>query len=127
VDQSTANLVAAAGGTTAAILVGTTNVAQQFQQALAKVRGEALPCSYEVPAAVRSGQVAIGKVNVEVTPSEGEPAVVPQNQGCNGDGWKYDDPAAPSAIVLCPSTCATLKADLGAKIRVLLGCATVVK
>jgi hypothetical protein len=49
VDQTFANAVAAAGGTDSAILVGNVNVEESFKQALDKVRGEALPCDYEIP------------------------------------------------------------------------------
>ncbi len=49
IDQAIANQIAAAGGTDAAILVGSFNVQTEFQTALAKVRGEALPASTRSP------------------------------------------------------------------------------
>jgi hypothetical protein len=92
------------------------------------VRGDALPCSYEIPEGVTDGNVTIAQVNVEVTPGGGgDPYVVPQNATCNGEGWFYDDPLDPTSIELCPDTCSALKADLEAGIEILLGCATVLK
>jgi hypothetical protein len=127
VDQAKANLIAAAGGTGSAILVGTTNVAVEFQNALSKVAGEAIPCDYDVPAEVISGEIELGKVNVEITPSSGDPYTLPYDQDCSSGGWKYDDPTAPTSIEICPSACNTIKADNGGSIRVVLGCNAIVK
>jgi hypothetical protein len=128
VDQATANLIAEAGGTDSAILVASTNVEEEFRQALAKVRGDAVPCVYEIPDQVLEGEVTISQVNIQVWPGDGsEPYIVPQNQGCDGEGWHYDDPQNPGEIILCPATCSILKEDLNAAIRILLGCATALK
>ena len=127
VDQTSANLIAAAGGTDSAILVAASDVESQFQDALAKVRGDALPCAYDVPAEVQSGMVGLGLVNIAITPEGGEPQLVPFDPNCSGAGWHFDDASAPTAIVLCPATCASLKAMPGISIRVILGCNTLVK
>lgn len=124
VDQATANLIAAAGGTDEAILVASTNVESEFQQALSKVRGDALPCSYEVPEQVLSGEVSIGLVNVEITQPGGEPETVPFDPSCTGEGWHYDDQQSPTSIDLCPDSCQHLEANPGVSIRVVLGCTT---
>ena len=36
--------------------------------------------------------------------------------------WRYDDPAAPQAIELCDSTCATVQADPAAALEVEFAC-----
>lgn len=127
VNQAVANQIALAGGTDSVILVGVTNVAVEFQQALQKVSGSAIPCDYALPAEVISGEVGLNKVNVEVTPPGGMPTTVPYDEACTNGGWKYDDPTAPTAIVLCPATCDSVKATNGAQLKVLLGCGTIVK
>lgn len=128
VDQTFANAVAAAGGTESAILVSNVNVEQAFKDALAKVRGDALPCDYAIPAQVVGGQFEVTEVNVVVTYSGKEPAFIPQVQSCDeGEGWKYDDPSKPGRIVLCPGTCGKLNKDFGAKIEIALGCETIIK
>ncbi len=127
VDQSTANLIAAAGGSESAILVGATNVAEAFRDALAKVTGDALPCRYELPQQVLDGLVALANVNIERRTADGDVITLPQDPACSGEGWRYDDPANPTAIELCPDSCAALKGEDGAGIRVVLGCATIVK
>lgn len=127
VNQAFANQVAAAGGTGEAVLVSATNVAAEFEAALAKVTGQALPCEYEVPSEVEGGQVAFNSVNVLLTVSGGDPGVLPQDPACDGAGWRYDNPASPTKIVLCPETCGALKDAQSAKIQILLGCTTVVE
>lgn len=127
VNQSVANQIAAAGGTDSAILVASTNVAVEFQKALQKVSGSAIPCDYAIPAEVISGEVGLNKVNIEVTPPGGMPMTVPYDEACSNGGWKYDDAAMPTAIVLCPATCDAVKTTNGAKLKVLLGCGTIVK
>ncbi len=129
VDQSTANQIAQAGGTESAILVSANDVQEEFKQALLKVRGKAVPCEYALPQPVIDGEVGISLVNIELTTGEAgaEPEMLPYNPSCNGDGWSYDDPDAPTEIVLCPQTCTALKEDFGAAIKVVLGCNTIVK
>lgn len=127
VDQTIANQIAMGGGTDTAILVGSTNVAQEFHDALAKVRGDVLPCEYEIPETVSNGMVQLTDVNVAITPEGGTKTVIPQDDACSGDGWHYGGGNPPSTIVLCPTTCEALKNDEGAAIQILLGCATIVR
>ncbi|MEZ4225065.1 MAG: VWA domain-containing protein [Polyangiaceae bacterium] len=124
VDQSFANQIAKAGGSSAAILVSNTNVQAEFEKALAKVRGQALPCEYEIPDKVSKGEIAYDFVNV-VLQSGGKSTNVLQTSDCNlGAGWYYDDPTDPSKILLCPSVCANLKQDFTASLQILMGCKT---
>lgn len=130
VNQSTANQIAAGGGSGAAIVVGTSNTKADFQAALATVRGKALPCEYLIPTKVAGGEVSPLNVNVLFTPGGStEYQTIPQTtqDKCDGGGWYYDDPSKPTKILLCPSTCAQLKIDLGGRIDIMLGCKTVVK
>ncbi|MDI1450635.1 vWA domain-containing protein [Polyangium sp. 6x1] len=126
VSQATANLIAAAGGTDSAILVGSVDVQDEFQNALAKARGKALPCDYEIPTKVSAGEVDPGFVNVLFTPSSGgEPETILQDKNCaNGLGWYYDNPVVPSKITFCPATCDAVRKDFGAKVQIALGCKT---
>jgi hypothetical protein len=127
------NGIAAAGGTTSAFLVDTTmNVNQQFLDALNKIRGTALGCNYTIPVPA-NGSANFAEINVQYTPSGGgAPELIPNVSGAaqcpaTGDAWYYDNPSAPTEIVLCPGTCTTVEADQGGEIQVLVGCATVAK
>jgi Mg-chelatase subunit ChlD len=124
VNQAIANQIAKSGGTDAAILVGGLDVQTEFQKALAKVRGEALPCEYELPAMVEGGQVDPGNVNILLTPAGQPTAILPQDNACKDKGWKYDDPQKPTKIIFCSASCQDLKIDFGAKVQILLGCKT---
>ena len=92
--------------------------------ALAKVRGQALPCTYAIPSQVAGGQVDPGLVNVELTPAGGATSTLPQDQTCAKVGWRYDNPTKPTQIDLCPQSCTALKALGSAKVQILLGCVT---
>lgn len=127
VDQTFANEVAKAGGTTSAILVSNTNVQKEFQDALAKVRGEALPCEFELPDKVQKGEIDYQKVNVVLTPSSGSPETFKQTTDCAAGGDWYYSSTTPKKIVLCPTACQKAKGDYTAKIEIQLGCATVIK
>ncbi len=124
VSSTIANQIAVAGGTDAAILVGGVDVKTEFQTALAKVRGQALPCEYQLPGKVEGGEVNPGDVNVLITPKGGSSSVLPQDTKCADKGWRYDDPQKPTKIVFCPSSCQALKKTFDVKVQILLGCKT---
>ena len=42
------------------------------------------------------------------------------------NAWHYDDPDDPTTIVLCPSTCDSVKSDPEASILVEFGCEVVI-
>lgn len=125
-NQTIANQIAAAGGTDSAVLIGATNLAVEFQTALAKVTGEALPCEYEVPSQVAGGDVSFGDVNVLFALDGAQTDILPQSADCAGPGWRYDDASRPTRLLLCPATCAAAKDASAAQLQILLGCQTVI-
>ncbi len=128
VGSETANLngIAMAGGTGSAFIVDTSmNVSQQFLTALNKIRGAALGCQYKIPVPQGGGNVDFDKVNVQFTPGNGKPTVVPyvtDKSKCpsSGNAWYYDNPSNPTEILLCTTTCGTVSA--GGELDVLTGC-----
>ncbi len=119
------------GGTGQAFIVDTTmNVNQQFLDALNKIRGTALGCSYTIPVP-QSGTPDYGQVNVQYTSAPGAmpvtfPKVNDQSQcPSSGEGWYYDNNSAPTKIILCDSTCKSVLTTLTGEVDVLLGCATI--
>jgi hypothetical protein len=86
-----------------------------------------LGCEFAVPKSTDGSAVDPTKVVVQYTPGGG--ATKPLTQvtdaskcGSVADGWYYDDPAAPTKVVFCPSTCATAGADTDGKVEIALGC-----
>jgi hypothetical protein len=68
---------------------------------------------------------------VRLTPDGGTPEVVPQvptvgDCGTEG-GWYYDNPAAPTKILLCPASCELVQSVNQGAIEIVLGCQTIVK
>jgi hypothetical protein len=125
VDQDASNLIAAGGGTDEAIVVGTTDTANKFTEALVKARGELLACVFAIPDEVLDGEIGFGFVNVELTPGGGSATSVPHDEDCNGPGWKFNDIFNPTSIILCPETCASIENDATAAIQIVLGCPTI--
>ena len=128
-DTTNLNGIAVAGGTQQAFLVDTGgNVNQQFLAAMNSIRNSA-SCTYQIPLPA-NGTPDYTQVNVVYTPNGGSPTTIPNvaNQAAcpaNGDGWFYDNAAAPTAIILCTHTCGTVSADASGSVDIALGCATV--
>jgi hypothetical protein len=124
--------VAQAGGTQGAFIVDPAagDASAQFLDALSKIRGAAVdPCQYIVPTTTTAGkQVDPGQVNVTLTPSGGTEQALLQSGSAascpSSGGWYYDNPGAPTKILLCPATCNLVKADAKASVQVLMGCKT---
>ena len=130
-DLTALNSIAASGGTGSAFIVQPNgNTTQQLIDALNAIRGTLLSCEFDIPQP-DVGQLDFNLVNVELT-LEGQAAtVIPKVDGIGNcdplqGGWYYDDPAAPSQIVMCPATCDLLKSG-AATIDIVLGCATIVR
>jgi len=79
-------------------------------------------CTFTMASGGGAGVVDFDKVVMRFTPSNGTPVDITGVQDasqCSGDGWYYDDNATPTKLGLCPDTCATVKADPGAKIEIV--------
>jgi len=130
-DTSNLNGIAAAGGTTSAFIVDTTsNVNAQFLAAMNAIRNSA-SCQYQIPLPTDGSSPNFGEVNVVFTPNGGSPTTIP-NVGSmamcpsSGDGWYYDNPSAPTSIILCTSTCGSVQAQGSGNVNIALGCSTVI-
>lgn len=126
--------VAAAGGTGSAFLIDTNqNAADQFLDAMNAIRGAALSCGYLIPQPPPGEEINYNAINVQYTPNGGMPKLLPQvaNPGaCPAApelAWYYDNPGAPTQILLCPGACDTISADTKGQVDVVVGCDTVAK
>jgi hypothetical protein len=89
------------------------------------------PCSFEIPAETEEGPVDPNRVNVRITPSGAPQSLVVgktfdgTGSSCGPEGgWHYDNPAAPTRLQLCQSSC---QAAFNARMEVLFGCETIVQ
>lgn len=118
--------VADAGGTTSAVLVDVTgNADVQFLSALTRIRHDALGCDFSLPA--NSTDVDYTKARIRFEPDNGGPVVrVPRRAdyaACSGgQGWYFDNPAAPTKVILCDLTCDTITGGNSGTFRVEFAC-----
>lgn len=119
------NAIAAAGGTGQAYDV-TANV-QQFSQKMAEIRSQALSCELAMPEAPVNEELDVDDPYVDYLPGgNGMPEKlkkVPSKSDCGpGEGFYYDNPSAPTKIILCPASCQKVQADLEAKLSIGFPC-----
>lgn len=120
------NAIAAAGGTGAAILVSTTDpakIASDLKAALGSIAAQAMTCDYKIPLPPNGQTIDPQKVNVRQSPKTGAGATLSYNAACTGEGWRYDNVASPSRILLCPASCDQAMKSPGTKVEVFFGCA----
>jgi hypothetical protein len=102
--------VAAAGGTGHAREVNLDESGASLAGALLTIQQEAEPCQYAVSEAVRADPTATTLGSIA---TGAKPIPLPRlaaTAEC-GQGYYFDDPAAPEWATLCPDTCAALKAS----------------
>jgi hypothetical protein len=123
---------ATAGGTGMPFLLGNTtaDLGDRFLEALAAIRGSALPCQFRI-AMPSAGTIDYGKVNVRYNGPAGPDDLryVGSADKCDPmrGGWYYDvDPAQgkPSTVHVCPATCARFKSEMGGAVELRFGCRT---
>lgn len=122
------NAIAAGGGTSSAILISTSNpsaITSNFVTALNVIRSQTIACEYTLPAPPSGETLDVNRVNVQFTPKGGTLQTLDYNANCTGGvGWHYDDPSAPTKILMCNDTCTNLLANADGKIDIVFGCTT---
>jgi hypothetical protein len=108
------------------------NTQQEFLQTMEEIRGAALPCEFEIPLP-SSNDADYEKVNVDFQP-DATAATVPlfrvdNEAACAGNpnAWYYDNPTAPTAIVLCADSCNLVLSSDTSNVSISLGCETRVR
>lgn len=124
------NKIASAGGTDAAYDV--TQDINEFAAKMAEIRLQALACDFELPQPPDGMQLDKDLVNFKYAPKGiGDGKIIPRVDtlaDCgNLPGWYYDSVVAPTKILLCPASCATVQADITAKISIQFGCNTIIR
>jgi hypothetical protein len=89
-----------------------------FDAVVAAVTTGALPCTIPLEGAPDGATPDPSRVSVTY---EGATSFV-QGVACQGEGWRFDDPLAPTAIQACPATCERLAADSNGLVEVAVGC-----
>jgi len=116
------NLIASKGGTNTGFFIAPgANVEYELLAALIQAKGNTVACDFVVP---DGGVYDPSAAKITITNTAGMSTLL-NNVGslaqC-GTGWYYDNPAAPTQIKLCPTTCTSVLNDSGTKVGVDLGC-----
>ena len=88
----------------------------EFTKALDAIRGQVLTCTFPLQT-TGLGSPDPNLVNVTV-----DGTLVPES---STNGWSYDNPQNPTAIIFNGAACTSLKADAMAKVSIVVGCATI--
>ncbi len=111
-NTSLMNAIAVAGGTgPTAFYIGNAGGEQQLLAALKAIQEIAVACTFAIPQSPDpTKEVDPNKVQIDYDPGDGGDQVgIPQvadASECDANGgWYYDDPASPSVIFLCDTTC----------------------
>src|SRR5690606_4740212 len=103
--------IAEAGGTGQAYLIDTGNpdeTSAAFAMAIDQIRGSSIACDVQIPEPPSDRSFDKEAVSVTYTLSGAAPTPLDYDPTCLGQAWHYDDPAAPTRIVLCPDACTTV-------------------
>ncbi len=107
-------------------MTAATNVSAALLQALGQI-SQQIPanCNFTIPPNPMGGTIDVNQVNVAYTVNGSEHQVGKDPSGdCSTDGWYFDDPNAPSEVILCPSLCDDVQADASASVSIEFGCET---
>lgn len=93
------------------------------------VAGAALSCEFEIPPPPDDMEFDPTLVNVEFDDGMGnviEIGYIESAAECPNvvNGWYYDNPAAPTTVLLCPQTCDQVQGAMMASISLIFGCGT---
>jgi len=118
--------IAAYGGTTSALLIKGSNVANDMFDAVKDIALQNVDCTFTLP---KSNEVLdYPKTAIQVRPSDGsDPAMIPHVNSCPnfGDGWYFEGEAVTAeTITLCADSCARVMSDPGAIVEIAVPCAT---
>src|SRR5262249_55014385 len=97
---------------------------QDFVNAINAIRGQIASCTFALEKPDGGGQVDPSKVNVNYNDGSGNTTPLvndPQN------GWTYDNPNNPTAVILHGTACDTITHNQKGSIQIILGCKTIYK
>ena len=100
-------------------------VAGQIRDGLNDIRKREATCDFAVPPPPQGETLDPYAVNVVLSKTDGSQSVLTYSKECSdANGWRYDDPKAPTRITLCGSSCSNVKAEADGKISIAFGCKT---
>ena len=95
-----------------------------LRAAFDKIRSDVTSCTLTLEKVDGGAPVDPTKVNVVFVDTKGDRIVLAEDPK---DGWSYDDPNAPTQVILNGASCTRLKNDPDGTLSVVLGCKSIVK
>lgn len=124
------DVAVAGGGNETAFIIDTgtpTQTSARLTAAINTIRGKAVSCNVAIPAPPDGRSFDKRYVRVDYKAGGGQTTPLTYDQACTAaNAWRYDNPAAPTQIELCASTCTTVQADPGAELAVGFTCDPVI-
>lgn len=118
--------LAEAGGTTTAFIIDTgdpTKTVADFGAVIESIRSAGLSCELSIPAPPAGQSFDKDKINVSLTTGEQAGTSLVYSADCADEAaWRYDDPDAPTKIVLCAGACEAATSASDAALQVEFGC-----
>jgi hypothetical protein len=99
--------------------------AAALNAALARILGQIVSCSFELPSPPPGEELNLSQINVIYSPGNGAPEELigrDDSSACS-DGWQLD---SSDRVVLCPAACERVQSDPGGRVELLFGCDTTV-
>lgn len=93
--------------------------------AMGVVAGVPVACEFAIPPPPAGMTIDEGAIRVTYTAGDMTSTNLTRAASaaeCTATSWYFDDPAAPTSIVLCPDLCRTVQLDAGARLDIGLGC-----
>ncbi|MGC4093952.1 MAG: vWA domain-containing protein [Polyangiaceae bacterium] len=88
---------------------------------LARVVGAVTPCTFSFATPPAGQTIDANNINVIITSTNQSSLAIRDDIGTCTEGWQL---TADNEILLCPDTCARVKADSGAAVDVVFGCSS---
>jgi hypothetical protein len=98
--------------------------AAALNAALARILGQIVSCSFELPSPPPGESLDLGQINVIYSPSNGDEVLIGRDDSpdCQ-DGWQID---GNNRVILCPEACDLVQSDPGGTVELLFGCESAV-
>ena len=93
-----------------------------FIDAINKIRSQVTSCTFDLEKPDGGGAIDPSSVNVVFTDGSGVVHIIPEDPQ---NGWHYDDPTAPTKVILNGSGCDEVKLDSLGKLSIVLGCKSI--
>jgi len=124
VSEATISAIAQAGGGQHFVIGGggAIPVESQVLDALESIRTTLVACAFALPDPQTFDAASMAVSLVSGAGAEDSVQQVASSNDCGAGGWYYDDPQAPAKVLLCPSTCATLRADPASELQLHADC-----